>query len=234
MTATAIPARTSPACQTTIREKVFNIFVCPTDVFDEVIASPRNLTNWRVPTLLVCLAAIISLETGDFHQQLAATVLSLTQAGTISAAQAQALAGAWPLLSALLVCVSTFAGTCWSAFVLWFIGRAFLKVRCPYLKALEIVGLSGIILLLGSITTTLVVAASGDPAARPALSLLAPKMSSSRSFYQMLQTLNLFHLWSTSVLAIGLSRLCNVSFKEAAFWVFGYWLGVRIVLIILQ
>jgi hypothetical protein len=36
------------------------------------------------------------------------------------------------------------------------------------------------------------------------------------------------------VMAIGLSRLCNVTFKEGAFWVFGYWVATRIVLIILE
>jgi hypothetical protein len=231
-TATSFPA--SPATQTTVREKLFNIFVSPTDVFDEVIASPRNLANWRVPTLLVCLAGIVSLQTRNFRAQSAATISGLLQAGTISDAQAHALAGLWPILSALLVCAGAFGGTCWSAAVLWFIGRMFLKVRFSYSKALEIVGLSGIILVLGSIATTLLIAASGDPAAKPSLSLLALKMNPSHPLHQMLETINLFHLWSTTALAIGLSRLCNVTFKEAAFWVFGYWLGVRIVLIILQ
>lgn len=234
MSATALPLSSPRSAPTSVREKLFNIFVSPTDVFDGVIASPRNLANWRVPTLLVWLAGIISLQTGNFHTQSATTIGALLQAGTISDARAQALAGAWPLLSALLVCLGAFGGTCWSAFVLWSIGRAFLKVHFSYHKALEIVGLSGIILVLGSIVTALVIAVSGDPAATPSLSLLAGKMSRGRPFYQMLETLNLFHLWSTSVLAIGLSRLCNVSFKEAAFWTFGYWLGVRIVLIILQ
>src|SRR2546426_240216 len=130
---TSLPA--SVASQTTVRQKLFNIFVSPTDVFDEVIASPRNLANWRVPTLLVSLAGIISLQTANFHEQLTATIRNLTASGTISAAQAQALAGLAPLVSSLLVCVAAFAGTCWSAFVLWFIGRAFLNIRFPYSKA---------------------------------------------------------------------------------------------------
>ena len=229
MPATALPLASPPA--TSLREKLFNLFVSPTDVFDEVIASPTNLANWRIPTLLVCLVTIISL--GISPTQSSASIHSLSQTAAISTAQAQALAGAWPLLSALLVSVATFAGTCWSAFVLWLMGRIFLKVRFPYLKALEIVGLTGIISVLGSITTILLIAACG-PAARPAFSLFVPNMSPTRPFYQILDTLNFFHLWSTSVLAIGLSRLCNVTFKEAAFWVFGYWMLARIVLIILQ
>jgi hypothetical protein len=231
-TTSSIPA--SSVSPTSVREKLLNIFVSPTDVFDEVIASPANLANWRIPTLLACLVTIISLQLGNLPTQSSDTIHHLAQAGTISAAQAQALAGAWPILSALLVCAATFAGSCWSALVLWFIGSAFLKVRFPYIKALEIVGLTGIISVLGTITTLLLFAACDDPAARPALSLLVPKLDHSQAIYQILNTLNLFHLWSTTVLAISLSRLCNVTFKEAAFWVFGYWMIARIVLIILQ
>jgi hypothetical protein len=228
--ATPLSPSSSLPSPTSVREKIFNIFVSPSDIFDEVIASPPNLANWRIPTLLACLVTIISIQLGNSSTQSLAAI----HRSTISVAQAYAFAGAWPLLYALVVCMGTFAGICWSAFVLWLIGRMFLKVRFPYVKALEIVGLTGIISVLGTIATTLLIAASGDPAARPGLSLLAAKLDHTRSLYQILETLNFFHLWSTTVLAIGLSRLCNVTFKEAAFWVFGYWMIARIVLIILQ
>jgi hypothetical protein len=234
MTVSAIPLPASRSSPTSACEKLFNIFVSPSDVFDEVIASPSNLANWRVPTLLVCLAAIISLQTGNSLEQPLASVRHPSEMGTISLAQAQALSGLAPLLSASLICFGAIFGTCWSAFVLWFIGRVYLKVRFPYIKALEIVGLTGIISVLGTITTILLIAASGHPAARPALSLLAPKLVHGGPFYQILETLNFFHLWSTTVLAIGLSRLCNITFKEATFWVFGYWMLARLVLIVLQ
>ena len=142
------------------------------------------------------------------------------------------LSGAWPLVSSLTVCLAAFAGTFWSAFVLWFIGRVFLKVRFSYAKTLEVVGLTGVILVLGTVFTGLLIATSGDAAARPALSMLGGKLSAGPG-RQVLDTLNLFHLWTTTVLAIGLSKLSGVSFKEAAFWVFGYWLFARIALIIL-
>jgi len=234
MAATTLPIQASPKSPTSVREKLFNTFVSPSDVFDEVIGSPLNLANWRIPTLLVCLVTILSLQVGNLRTQSSAIIDHLTQTGTISVAQAQALAGAWPLLSAMLASAATFAGTVWSALVLWLIGRVFLKVRFPYLKALEIVGLTGIISVLGSITTILLTAATRDPAARPAFSFLAHNISPTRPFYQILDILNLFYLWSTAALAIGLSRLCNVTFKEAAFWVFGYWIVARIVLILLQ
>jgi hypothetical protein len=117
--------------------------------------------------------------------------------------------------------------------VLWFIGRVFLKTRFSFLKALEVVGLTGIILLLGTVVTGLLIAATGDTLAHPSLSLFAAKLDPSHSLRKVLDLFNLFHLWSTAVLAVGLSRLTGVTFKEAAFWVFGYWLLVRIALIIL-
>jgi Yip1 domain. len=234
MAASALSISSSSVSPTSLRQKLLNIFVSPSDVFDEVIESPRNLANWRIPTLLVCLVTVVSLQLGNSPTQHSATLNYLTQTGTISVAQAQALAGTWPLLSALLVFLATFAGTCWSAFVLWFIGRMFLKVHFPYLKALEIVGLTGTISVLGTITTILLVAASGDPTARPALSLLLPKLDQTRAFHQILTTLDFFHLWTTTVLALALSRLCNITFKEAAFWAFGYWMIARIVVIILN
>ena len=143
------------------------------------------------------------------------------------------LSGAWPLVSSLSVCLAAFAGTIWSAFVLWFIGRVFLKVRFSYLKTLEVVGLTGIILVLGTVVTALLIGASGNVTARPSSSWLGGNASLGTGLGRLLDTLNVFHLWTTAVLAIGLSRLSGATFKEAAFWVFGYWLFARIALILL-
>jgi hypothetical protein len=161
------------------------------------------------------------------------TIRQLASAATFSQEQMETLSGVWPLVSSLSVCLAAFIGTFWSALVLWLIGRVFLKVRFSYLKTLEVVGLTGILLVLGAIVTSLLIASSGNAAARPSLSLLAAKLSAG-PMRQVLDTLNIFHLWTTTVLAVGLSKLSGVSFKEAAFWVFGYWLFIRIALIILS
>jgi hypothetical protein len=138
------------------------------------------------------------------------------------------------MVSTLTVCGAAVVGSLWSAFVLWFISRFFLKVRVPAAKILEVIGLTSVILLLGTIVTALLGAAVGDPAARPALSLLAVGLKPESHLARVLGALNLFHLWTTAVLAIGLSRLAGVSFKEAAFWVFGYWVASRLALILLS
>ena len=232
MSAPALTASSAPPVSTSLGEKLLSIFVSPGEVFDEVIGAPRAMANWRVPTLLLCLAGTISLPISN-GADTANAIRQLAEAGAVSKAQAEMLAGGWPLVASLTVCLTGFAGTLWAAFVLWFMGRVFLKVRFSYLKTLEVVGLIGIILVLGTVITSLLIAASGDAAARPSLSLLADKLDASHPFRQVLDTLNVFQLWTTTVLAIGLSRLSAISFKEAAFWVFGYWLFARIALIIL-
>jgi hypothetical protein len=224
-----VPA--APVISTSLGEKLLNIFVCPGDVFDEVIAGPTRLANWRVPTLLAGLAGMILFQATTTNQTAAVQLLS--GAATLPPEQREMLSGAWPLVSSLTVCFAAFAGTIWSAFVLWFIGRIFLKVRFSYLKALEVVGLTGIILVLGTVVTVLLISVSGKVTARPSLSWVGGNANPGLRVGRLLDTLNVFHLWTTTVLAIGLSRLGGVSFKEASFWVFGYWLFARIALIIL-
>ena len=74
----------------------------------------------------------------------------------------------------------------------------------------------------------------GDPAARPALSILLLDSHPGDHLRAVLDVFNLFHLWSAAVLAIGLSRLTGVSAREAAFWTFGYWIALRVAIILLS
>ena len=72
-----------------------------------------------------------------------------------------------------------------------------------------------------------------DVSARPALSLLVSEFDPANKLHQTLAALNFFHLWMAAVLAIGLARLAAVTVGEAAVWVFGYWIALRIVLLLL-
>jgi hypothetical protein len=207
-TTTATLASDDDVSVTTLPAKLANVFACPGELFDEVAASPHRAANWIIPTLLACLSGVIS-------------ILYLP-------AQEQSGLSAQP--SMLIVIVSAWLGTIWSAFVLWVIGRVFLKMRFPYLKAVEAAALAGMILVLGTAITTLLTLATGNAALRPALSSFVHDFDPSNRVHAALAALNLFHLWATGVLAVGLSKLSGVSFKEAAFWVFGYWVGMRVIL----
>jgi len=207
--------------------RCLSIFDAPSELFEEVAASPLRLTNWLVPTLLVILTSLVLLEASNNREHTAVVVGAMVEAGELSAAQAPVLTDDWQRVSAGAVCLGALAGTCWSALLLWSIGRVLLQARFSYWKALEVAGLASMIAALGALVSMLLVAASGDAAARPALSLLVhlPLENPLRLF---LDGLNVFHLWTTAVLAIGLARLSGVSLKQSGFWVFGYWLCARL------
>jgi hypothetical protein len=184
--------------------------------------------NWLVPTLLVALTSVVLAGALGPKGQAAAALGQIVEAG-----KGEALPARWEMFPAMTITLAAFAATGWSALVLLFIGRVFLKARFSYWKAVEVVGLTGSIVALGTVVTALLVAASGDEAARPGLSWFASRLPADNPLRAALGGLNVFHLWSTAVLAIGLSKLSGVSFKESAFWVFGYWLVFRLALIVL-
>jgi hypothetical protein len=233
MTTQSLPVtETTPTC-TSLGAKLLNLFVTPALVFDEVTKAPPRVVNWLVPTVLVCLSGLAVLDPTTSPERTAASIGQLLDAGTITQDQAAALNVHWQSVSRIAMCLGAFLGTFWSAFVLWFIARIFLKCRFGYIKALELAGLTGTILVLGTVVTALLVTALGDASARPALSLLLFKLAPDNPIRAAFGAVDCFHLWATGVLAIGLSRLTGVSLKETAFWVFGYWVVARIALILL-
>ena len=84
---------------------------------------------------------------------------------------------------------------------------------------------------LGAIVTALLGVATCDASARPALSLFAGQSNAGTHLHAALDAANFFHLWTATVRAVGLSKLARVSFNEAAFWVFGYWVAWRVAMI---
>lgn len=222
-----------PVPSTSLREKLVNIFVSPGEVFEEVVAAPHRPANWLVPTLLVCVGGIILLGTPLLRQHGADAVQQLMTAGSVSATQAGEVGAAWVAISALTLCAGAFAGTFWAALMLWLIGRVLLRAHFPFMKAVEVVALAGIVLVLGTVFTALLVWNFSDSAAWPVMPLVSDELDFGRPAGMALNAINIFHLWTTTVLAIGLSKLSRSSFKESAFWVFGYWVLVRIALIAL-
>src|SRR5262249_44645476 len=109
--------------------KLLNVFVCPGEVFDEIMGARSRAANWRVPTLLVCLSGIVLLLVSASQGGASDVFGPVAPSGQITLAQAQELAGLRPLISGLAICFSAFVGTFWSAFVIWFMGRVFLKTR---------------------------------------------------------------------------------------------------------
>src|SRR6266568_1290459 len=118
MDAVTVATPKSPNASSSLSQKLSNLFASPGEVFDEVAVMPSQLANWRIPTLLVCLAGVVFTLLFPAGGQKGAYLLQLAQSGAISTVQAEFLAGAWPLASSLAVCSAAFGGSLWSALVL--------------------------------------------------------------------------------------------------------------------
>jgi len=204
-------------------------FACPGEVFEELATAPPRIRNWLVPTLLVAVTNVMVAGALGPTDPGVATLGQVVEAG-----KTELFTARWKLFSAMTLTLAAFAATGWSALVFWCIGRAFLHARFSYWKAVEIVSLTGGIVALGAVVKALLAVVSNDLAARPDLSLFAGHLTAEHPARAALGALNIFHLWSTAVLVIGLSKVSGAGLKESAFWVFGYWLVLRLALILLS
>jgi hypothetical protein len=208
--------------------KLTNVLAYPGDVFAEVASAPLQLRSVLIPTLLVGVASVMAAGAISPDDQAAATV------ATTGAEAAKMVVGArLRLVSALTAMLAVFIGTGWAALVLWGIGHVCLKARFSYWKAVEVVALTGSIVILGTVVAALLGILTDDATVSPALSLLVRRLPADHAVRLALGAFNLFHLWATAVLAIGLSKLSGASFKESAFWVFGYWLLMKLAVLVL-
>jgi len=234
MQTTTRSACDSRTAATPLVEKLLNIFVSPGEVFEEIVSSPTTLARWLAPLLFVCFTGVISLLVTPTGEPGAGEVRQAEFVEPGAIASSGVGKPFYLALSTLTVVTSALVGTFGSATVLWLIGRVFLKTRFSYFTTLEVVAFTGMILGLGTIMTALLGVATGDALARPALSLLAGQSNAGTRLHAALGAVNFFHLWTAAVLATGLSKLASVSYSEAAFWVFGYWIGLRIALVALS
>jgi hypothetical protein len=231
---------------TSLGDRLINVFVSPGEVFDEVINAPSTPANWLVPILITCLAGAISFlfifeqpalraqltsgetfqnPSGERSQPIEGSRRQFEENGSLARAE---------LSGEVAIIGTSFIGSFWSAFVLWLTGRFLLKARFPFMKAVEIVGLTGMILVLSTITTSLLVFATEDAFAKPALSLLVREFDPTNKFHLFRSTLDVTSFWTAGVLSIGLARLSKVTVAESAFWVLSYWIVLRGGLLLLR
>jgi hypothetical protein len=142
----APPAPSPVPARTSLFAKLTNVLAYPGDVFAEVASAPPRLRNVFIPTLLVGVAGVLATGAIGGDDPAGAAV-----AATGTEAAKLVIAARLRLLAALVPVLAVFIGTGWSALVLWGIGRVFLKVRFSYWKAMEVVALTGGIVLLGTV-----------------------------------------------------------------------------------
>jgi hypothetical protein len=238
------PRDATPPPATSLAARLLNVFAVPGEVFAEVKAGRMCIGNWLVPALLSALVAVFTAvvivshpafqrQLHDLTERQAKAVDQQVKAGKVKQADAnRALAlvraitqpGSIKTLASMAVAVVGFARVFWWAFILWLLGRLFLKVRFGYPKALEVAGLGLMISVLGTVVTLLLMVNLPSLFATPNLASAISDFEASRKSPLLLGAANVFSFWVVGVLAVGLAKLAGVPFLRAAWLVFAAWL----------
>lgn len=238
------PTPAPEAKETSLLARLLNIFAAPGEVYEEIKPRPVATANWLAPTLLLAILGVISalwigsqeaikrqqLEMQDVVFQKMVDSGKMSQAQADQARQgAEASAGIKKFFGAVAAPVVSFFALFWSALIVW-LGGFVMPSRFGYMRAVEIVGLAGMISVLGLLVKTLLIVVMGSLFAGPTPALFLKKFDPMNTMHGVLAALDVFALWALAVQASGLAKITGVSYGKAVAWVFGVWLVLAIVL----
>jgi hypothetical protein len=208
-----------------------------------VKAGRFSVGNWLLPALLSAVVGGLTIivifsqpsiqrKARELGEQQAKTLDQQVKAGKLTQTDANQAQAAFRIVTdpATLRTLGTIAAVLigvarvfWWAFILWLLGRLFLKVQVGYLKALEVAGLALMISVLGGIVMLLLTVNLPKMFAAPGLALAVTDFDAGRKSPLLLGADSLFSFWLVGVLSIGLAKLAGVPFLRAAWFVFAVW-----------
>jgi len=220
--------------------RMMNVFAMPGEVFENVKHSPNAPSSWLVPILIACVigtvSAMILFSQDSILQQMremrGKAMQQQVEKGKLTQAQAdQAMDMVEKFSTPTLMKVFGAAGSMvisfvrvfWWAFALWLLALLLVRIRIPFLKALEVTGLSSLIGTLGILITLLLQINLGRTTATPSLALAVHDFNPENKLHMVMGALNLIQLWMILVMAVGLSRLTNVPFLRASLLVIAFY-----------
>ena len=223
--------------------RLLNVFAIPGEVFEGVRTSRFCVGNWLLPAVLSAVVGVFTVivifsqpsiqrQVSGMVEQQAKALEQQVKAGKVTQAEAnqvQAVTRRFAdpatlmILGGMAAVLFGVARVFWWAFLLWLLGRRFLKVQLGYLKMLEVAGLALMISVLGGVVTLLLTINLSKVLATPSLALVVPDFDATRKGHLMLGAANVFSFWLVGVLSVGLAKLARVPFLRAAWFVFAIW-----------
>ncbi len=229
------PESTPPSL--TLVDRFVNIFAAPGEVFEWMRIAPRNHANWLVPLILAFIVSAISVlvifgqptlqqQMSDAqHKQFEKQV----QAGKITQEQMARTEEMIPKPDSILwKVVGIIFGGAWlvvlfllATLAVWLIGTSVFKAPLTFFTSLEIVGLSYMVMVLGSIVGTLTIMVFDSLYATPSPAIFIKDYQPDDLIHKLCTYLNFFTIWFVALLGLGLSKRGNVSVINGMIWMFG-------------
>jgi hypothetical protein len=228
--------------ESSLLSRMFNIYAAPSESFDALRHRPPDTGNWLMPAILLMVVGWIGSflilsrpdVTAKFAQAQEQAIQMQVEDGTMSAERAEQARETAARVSGILFTVGgivlppvyAFAVPFWWGLLLWLFGGKLLKGGFGYMKAVEIAGLTSMILVLESVIKTLLVLATGNLMAGPGLIMLLLKDFDPQNLaHALLASVQVTTIWVLAVRAVGISRLGAGGFARCAAVVFGFWIS---------
>ena len=121
----------------------------------------------------------------------------------------------------IAVCAFYFGG----ALILWLANKTILKSPAGYGKHLELYGVASWIGVLGGIVTIMMMVGLGSVSATPSGALVfLGNFDTTNKLHMLCASLNIFSVWQTAVIGIGLSKLSDKSTAAGVGISFALWM----------
>lgn len=230
------PLPPAPSLGTTITD----VFASPSEVFQSLKGTASTPKLWVVPLiamfLVVALITVmlftnetLKVEMKDVQSKAIQTKVEqgkLTQEQADQAESRMDSMGGMMIVfgiigAAIFICAYYFGG----ALFLWLSNKTILKSTMGYGKYLELYGIASWIGVLGSIIAALMMVGLGTMTATPSAALaVLGSYDSTSNFHKLLSAINIFSIWETAVIGIGLSKFSGKSTGAGMGVAFALWI----------
>jgi hypothetical protein len=225
-------------------DKLVGVFSSPSELYDNVRQTPPTSSNWVVPMLILIVVGIVmafliasnptlsdqlkrltseQMEKG-LQKQLAAGKMTQEQANQ----ERDQMSGMGATGAMIFIYVTAILGPVFALFLgglfFWLLGKGVMKASSPYMKVVEVVGLTFFISTLESIVTTILAIGMNSMFASPSLALFISDFSIENKMHALAASVNVFTFWTLGVTSIGLSRLFQKDLPKVLVLVFALWI----------
>ena len=220
-------------------EKIVAIFASPGELFENVRLTGKTTSNWLLPMLIFIIVAILLNQLILTNPSLVGQMGTLKHKGIDDAvaqgkmtAEQADKAAEFLRPDSMLFRIQQIVGIALItpialfllALVYWLLGKWGMSANAPYMKVVEIAGLTFFISILETIVTTLLAYSMDSLFAVPNLALFVTNYDLQNKLHMALAKVNIFTIWDLTVVSIGLSKLFQRHLPKVLVLVFALWI----------
>lgn len=235
--------------QTSLFDRLTGVFVSPGEVFEQLRHAPPAASNWWVPLLLaslvlvlyICVAFSQPVILQQMREQQGQVLQAKVDKGAMTQQQADAAREAIERYStpAILKLSGSIAAVISNAALfflinlgVWLLGAKVFHGGYDYMKSAEMLGLTQMISILGTVVLIPLVIAKGNLLVNLGPTLLFEQINPKLVTHQIMLSLNVFTLWFVGVLGVGIAKLSGASIFKVLGVLIGVWFLIRAVTIL--